>query len=244
MTICDTNIWYEITKESNSLKDLTLTPLSVKEIANSPKLLSKIEIVRLAVNNIFEFGNEIIIKTPLEYLLSLDNQSYDGTQPYKNLSDEFEVLCKLKDGVSFPKEEMPQLEKHIEKIRNMISESTANLQEMLVAVRKNIEDNKKQQRIDTTEITKDVIKQFVKSGTENKYNLTDSFDWTKIELFLHTLDAYFKMLETNTTMRVKDNDWIDLFNLMYVTPADKYLTGDKGITRAITAGKMKKYLIE
>lgn len=56
MTICDTNNWYVITKESHSLKDLTLTPLSVKEITNSPKLKSKIEIVKLPVNNIFKVG--------------------------------------------------------------------------------------------------------------------------------------------------------------------------------------------
>ncbi|WP_430816401.1 hypothetical protein [Carboxylicivirga sp. RSCT41] len=45
-------------------------------------------------------------------------------------------------------------------------------------------------------------------------------------------------------MKVKDNDWIDLFNLLYVSPDDKYLTEDKGILTCIKYAKMDKYLAE
>jgi len=244
MTICDTNIWYDLNEKKNSFKDLTLTPLAIKEIANSPKLTNKIETVKNAVNNIFKSGNEIIIKTPLDYLLSIDNQKYDGKQPFKTLEDEFEVLCRLENGVTFPEDKLALLKKHIDKVRSSIAESSANLQAMLIEVRKNIKDNKKQKKIDTIETTKNVIRKFVEVGTDGKFTLSDSFDWSKIELFLYSLDAYFKILEINTTMKVKDNDWIDLFNLMYVTPDDKYLTSDKGTLRCIKYAKLDKYLAE
>ncbi|WP_430816402.1 hypothetical protein [Carboxylicivirga sp. RSCT41] len=143
MTICDTNIWYDLDTKENSYKDLTLTPLSIKEIANSPNLVNRIETIKNAVDNIFDSGNEVIVETPLEYLLSIDNQKFDGKQPQKNLEDEFELLCKLKDGITFPEDQIEPLKKHIDGVRSSIAESTANLQAMLIEVRKNIKDNKK-----------------------------------------------------------------------------------------------------
>jgi uncharacterized protein YaaR (DUF327 family) len=244
MTICDTNIWYGLNEKENSYKDLTITPLSIKEIANSPNLVNRIETIKNTVDNIFDSGNEVIVETPLEYLLSIDNQKYDGKQPQKSLENEFELLCKLKDGITFPKDQIEPLKKHIDGVRSSIAESTANLQAMLIEVRKNIKDNKKQKSINTIETTKNVIRKFVETGTQGKFTLSEDYDWSKIELFLYTLDAYFKILETNTTMKVKDNDWIDLFNLLYVSPDDKYLTEDKGILTCIKYAKMDKYLAE
>jgi len=244
MTICDTNIWYELHEKENPYKDLILTPLSIKEIANSPKLINKLDTLRIATDNIFKSGNDVIIKTPLEYLLSIDGQEYDGKQPQKSLDYEFEVLCRLKNGITFPENQLPSLQKHIDKVRRTISESSASLQEMLIAVRKNIKDNKKQQKIDTIEITKNVIRKFIETATNGKFTLTEEFDWSRIELFLFSLNAYFKILEVNTTMKVKDNDWIDLFNLMYVTPADKYLTEDKGALKCVKCAKLGRYLAE
>jgi hypothetical protein len=54
---------------------------------------------------------------------------------------------------------------------------------------------------------------------------------------------YFKDLEVNTTMKIKDNDWIDIFNILYVSPKDKYFTKDNTWLRIIKSAEMEKYLI-
>lgn len=225
--------------------NLTLTPLVIKEIANSPKLINKLETVRKACDNIFKYGNEIIIKTPLEYLLNLDNQKYEENTPYQNLSNEFEVICRLSNGAHILKDKEDSLKEYIENIRSQLSTGTSNAQEMLMNVRKNITDKKKTSKEDTIDLTKEVIKKvFIETPTNGKYKLSDDFDWSKIEFFLYTLDAYFKRLETSSTMKIKDNDWIDIFNLLYVTPTDKYLTDDRGIKESIRVAGMTKYLEE
>lgn len=246
MIICDTNIWYDLEEKPDSVKNkgnLTVTPLVIKEIANSPKLINKFETVRKACDNIFKYGNEIIIKTPLEYLLYLDNQEYTEETPYLNLSNEFEVMCRLKNGAQISKGKEDALKEHIENIRSQLSTGTSNVQETLLNVRKNIIDRKKPSKENTIELTKEVVmKVFIETPTNGKYKLSDNFDWSKIELFVFTLDAYFKRLEANSTMKIKNNDWIDLFNLLYVTPDDKYLTDDKSIKESIKVANMEKYL--
>jgi hypothetical protein len=77
MTICDSNIWYDLHEYPDSEKnagDLVLTPLTTKEISNSPNLIHRFDRSQKACENIFKFGNDLIIETPLEYLLKLDNK--------------------------------------------------------------------------------------------------------------------------------------------------------------------------
>ncbi len=248
MTICDTNIWYDINSFSETERksnDLILTPLATKELANSPNLLIRIKDVKLACVNIFKYGNDLILKTPLEYLLSLDKQEYDNQTPYINFSKEFDVICRLSEGAEVSEDKKEALRVHIGIVRTMLQTGTSNLQEMLTEVRKNIVNKKKHQEIDTIEVTKEVInKVFIETPTEGKYTLSDSFNWSQIELFFYSLDAYFKKLEVITTMKINNNDWIDLFNLIYVSPSDKYFTKDRGVIAIIKAAKMEKYFVE
>ena len=248
MLICDTNIWYDLEEKPESVKnmgELTLTPLVIKEIANSPKLINKIDTVRKACENIFKFGNEIIIKTPLEYLLNLDNQEFEEKTQSEILSNEFEMMCRLKNGAKISIGKEDELKEKVVDIRSQISTGTANVQKMLDNVRLNKTNIKKTSVENTLELTKEVIKKvFIETPTDGKYKLSDNFDWSKVELFLYTFDAYINRLETNSNMKIKNNDWIDLFNLLYVTPNDKYLTDDRGIKESIRVAKMEKYLEE
>lgn len=54
----------------------------------------------------------------------------------------------------------------------------------------------------------------------------DKFDWNQIELFMVVTEVFFKKLETTKNMKIKPNDLVDWFNLLYVTPKDRYLTFD------------------
>ena len=39
-------------------------------------------------------------------------------------------------------------------------------------------------------------------------------------------ELYFKKLEVTKGMKIRSNDIVDWFNLLYVSPEDKYLTFD------------------
>ncbi len=246
MTICDSNIWYDLHELSDSEKksgDLVLTPLVIKEIANSPKLINKFDKLQKACENIFKYSNDLILDTPLEYLLKLDNQTYNDSTPYKNLSQEFDVISKISDGEKIRDDKKEELKLHINRIRETISTGTSQVQDMLIKVRENIKDRRRHRQQDTIEITKELIqKVFIEIPTNNQYALSDNFDWSQIELFVYTLDTFFKELEVNITMKIEDNDWVDIFNMLYVTPDDKYFTNDTTWIRIIKAAKMVKYL--
>lgn len=247
MTICDTNIWYDLHDYPDSHKnsgDLVLTPLVTKEISNSPKLLNKFEIIQKACKNIFKYGNDIILETPLEYLLKLDNQVFIESIPYQNFSNEFEVISMISDGEKIIEDKKNALRQHIEKIRENLTNVTSDLQDILIQVRKNIDDRRNHRKQNTIESTKELIRKvFIETPTNYQYKLSVNFDWSKIELFLYTLDMYFKDLEVITTMKIEDNDWIDIFNMLYVSPKDKYFTKDGTWLRIIKSAKMEKYLL-
>ena len=247
MTICDTNIWYDLHDYPDSYKnsgDLVLTPLVTKEISNSPKLVNKFEMIQKACKNIFKYGNDIILETPLEYLLKLDNQVFIDSIPYQYLSNEFEVISRISDGGKIKEDKKIALRQHIEKIKENLTKGTSDVQDILNQVRKNIDDRRNRKKQNTIETTKELIRKvFIETPTNNQYKLSDNFDWSKIELFLYTFDMYFKDLEVNTTMKIKDNDWIDIFNILYVSPKDKYFTKDNTWLRIIKSAEMEKYLI-
>jgi hypothetical protein len=247
MTICDTNIWYDLQNCPDAQKDsgyLMLTPLVAKEISNSPKLVNKFEMSQQACKNIFKYGNDIILETPLEYLLKLDNQIFVDTIAYQILSNEFEVLSRISDGGKIKEEKKIVLQQHIEKIRENLTTGTSDVQDILNQVRITIDDRRNHRKQNTIETTKELIKKvFIETPTNNQFKVSDHFNWSKIELFLYTFDMYIKELEVNTTMKIKDNDWIDIFNMLYVSPKDKYFTKDGTWLRIIKLAKMEKYLM-
>jgi hypothetical protein len=165
--------------------------------------------------------------------------------PYKVFANEFDVISRISDGGKIKEESKQSLKQHIDKIRNDLSAGTSNVQQILEQVRNNIKDNERanHRKYDTIETTKKFIKKvFVETPTNNQFTLSDDFDWSKIELFLYTLDSYFKELEVITTMKIYDNDWIDIFNMLYVTPNDKYFTKDGPWIKMIKSANMGKYL--
>lgn len=82
--------------------------------------------------------------------------------------------------------------------------------------------------IDTSEINKEMMKSILgEYALTNNYKINwDKFDWSRIELFMTVTEIFFKKLETTKGMKIKANDIVDWFNLLYVSPDDKYLTFD------------------
>lgn len=62
--------------------------------------------------------------------------------------------------------------------------------------------------------------------------------------FMIVTEIYFKKLETTKGMKIKGNDIVDWFNIMYVSQADKYLTFDnKWRNYILNDDRIKDYLV-
>jgi hypothetical protein len=97
--------------------------------------------------------------------------------------------------------------------------------------------------IEAKEYFCDVISYFTKSNYGKEY-MVDPNDnrWDEFELFLLAWEIYHKELNLGSE-KLKENDWIDLFNLVYVKPGFKYWTEDKKWIRIFNLNdKLKKYI--
>jgi hypothetical protein len=118
------------------------------------------------------------------------------------------------------------------KNRRGVSQDLANIgNEDLMELRSRINKGlgkKEHLKVDTTEINKEMLKSLLNNYVlEKNYEIQwENFDWEKIELFMIVTEIYFKKLETTKDMKIKANDIVDWFNLLYVSPDDKYLTFD------------------
>lgn len=78
-------------------------------------------------------------------------------------------------------------------------------------------------------------KAFVARLIESKFDIEvveHNFDWGKIALFVETFDYWLREL-TSTSRQPRHNDFVDLFNLVYVEPGMKYWTKDGGAATLI-----------
>ncbi|MFT7898951.1 hypothetical protein VBY74_03090 [Tenacibaculum ascidiaceicola] len=237
--ICDTNVWYEMgagkfTKPNDY--DLIPTVFSLVEIASSQAMVEQPKFYQDTIKMIYDNSGPIIPENPFDYILANNFEDYPkendksliqiladfGKLMNKKIDNNTEIDTKLKEQVILEC-----------KNRRGVSQDLANIgNEDLIELRSNINKGlgkKEHLKIDTTEINKEMLKSFLNNYVmEKNYKIQwEGFDWGKIELFMIVTEIYFKKLETTKDMKIKTNDIIDWFNLLYVSPDDKYLTFDK-----------------
>ncbi len=103
-------------------------------------------------------------------------------------------------------------------------------------IRLNIKNNKiskaNHRNIDNSSDIKGAYESIV-ANTLNLNTLEQTINWSKFEFLLNATNLFFKELELSK-MKFKQNDVIDLLNLVYVTNERKYCTCDKkGVYKVI-----------
>jgi hypothetical protein len=245
--ICDTNIWYGIGAGYIKFKkeeDLNLwgTHLSIDELSKSEKLLNPLlrDFVRKAIQEMIKNKN-VIYEHPFFSLLVESKKGYkydikekDGkllgfTQLIANHHDidEGSNKGKFKDYVTDRK---ARIQAGTDFFSGLISDYKDSLKKTSSSIKEN-----------NPVVIREFIKLIVKSVT--KEDLSDDFDWSRIELFEKTLDYYFSKLE-NSEMKIKNNDWLDLAFLVYVRPEQKIWTKDKRLKALIKECGLSDYLYE
>ena len=98
-------------------------------------------------------------------------------------------------------------------------------------------------KADMSDFAKYVAKDLIKFASLTSYDVSNTFDWGQVELFIKVLEQLLKelMLSYKT---LEGNDWYDLTTLIYVEPGDKYYTYEDFWLRLIRDSGMAHYLAQ
>mgnify|MGYP006956295096 CR=1 FL=1 len=236
LVICDTNVWYNIVDNKFKKPDDVLlipTSFSLEEIATSGLMVHNTKYYQDVLKSIYDNCGPIIPNNPFDFILNnLDgNYKLNDENTEKLLKGFSELLSRKVEDVIIDEELKNKIIKDCEDNRKPTFEFAHFGNEEIFSIRKNINTGigiEEHIKEDSTEINKQMlIEMFNAYAKVKQYTINwNKFDWIQVELFMVVTEIFFKKLETTKNMKIKPNDLVDWFNLLYVTPKDRYLTFD------------------
>ncbi|MBI9061823.1 MAG: hypothetical protein JEZ14_07525 [Marinilabiliaceae bacterium] len=242
--VCDTNVWYHLgqnppTEDFLSKHKLIGTFHSIDELSRTPNLLKHPEVTRKAIQALMTYSKGTIYEPPLVYLKRLDNPRF-FFNPAQELLPILQFTKLVAKGHDIAEEKADAFKAHCQKRRDDLKLAADSFNSTAAAIKPNIKDKKKHRKEDSIPANRAFISMCVQLRTKDT-ELSNSFDWSQIELFENVLKVVFNDLETGAIV-LKENDWFDLFNMIYVTPQRKYWTADTKWVNIIKRAGMEKYL--
>jgi hypothetical protein len=255
LVICDTNVWYHIVNGTFEKPEEVLlipTSFSLEEIATSKLMVHNTKYFQDVLRSIYDNCGPIIPNNPFDFILNnLDGDYILNDEKTEMLLKGFsELLSRKVEDIEIDEELKNKILKDCEDCRKPTFEFAHFGNEEIFSIRKNINTGigiKEHIKEDSTEINKQMlIEMFTAYAKVKKYTINwNKFDWNQIELFMVVTEIFFKKLETTKNMKISPNDLVDWFNLLYVTPTDRYLTfDDKWRNYIIEDDRIKHYLYE
>lgn len=236
LVICDTNVWYQIVNGKFVKPEevwLIPTSFSLEEIATSKLMVHNTKYFQDVLKSIYDNCGPIIPNNPFDFILNnLDGNFKLNDEKTELLLKGFsELLSRKVDDVEIDEELKNKILKDCEDSRKPTFEFAHFGNEEIFSIRTNINKGigiKEHLKEDSSEINKQMMIEFFNAyaKVKNYTIIWDKFDWNQIELFMVVTEVFFKKLETTKNMKIKPNDLVDWFNLLYVTPKDRYLTFD------------------
>jgi hypothetical protein len=246
--ICDTMIWYELSKNRLATPDpdrykLVCTYLSLMELAFTPNNFRDLGEVQDVVKKIFECEPEIILTYPLNYALTLIDTDF---KPEYKIEDDI-VLGFLQVLLNHPKEGLVD-NKFKQQLTDITSKRKTNSSDWADFLNGFHKPSKEVKRIIKNIYTeKDYKIQFrnrflfqLGHGTGKSYSL-DMINWRDFEFYEKVNERYDRNLDISG-MKADMNDDNDLKNMIYVQPDDKYWTLEKRWLSIIKEIKLDNYL--
>lgn len=247
--ITDTNIWYNITqKEFEKIKSkkhkLFIPIIVLNEIYTSPNIYLNAKTfnkAKKAIENILKYENnvEFIDLNPFEYLLKQIMPDYKTPNTIEFYIKEFKALAQLNfDDVKY---------NHIERfdisgLTNFINEQS---KEYKLLINKNKETKKNFKKFSTKKLTENLILKYANENLQEVNNNFPKIDKLEEEnkLLLLVFDNLLREV-SKSGKKIKNNDWVDIFNLVYVGKSDLYWTKEKNKQKLIVETKSEKHLYE
>lgn len=244
--ITDTNIWYSVTQEQVDKISKTyrfVLPITVlSELYTSPNthkspesLLTLKKAIRMVLYNA-RFV-DFIYFDPFEFLLKDVKADLTPRLSVAWYLNEFEYLIKF---------DFDKL-KTAHPVRFDISGLSNYLNKQSIIYKKRVDADKIGfKKLDTRKFTENYI---LKLANDNLQSFNSSFpivpnlDYVKYELLINTFDDLLREI-SKSGKKIRNNDWIDIFNLAYVNNDDLYWTNEKSIVKSIQDVGLNHYLFQ
>ena len=243
--ICDTNIWYGLgdgTINESDIKErssLIATQVNIREFTFTYNLINNENLARNAIRAAFKLHTIERFEPPLIYLKRLSDRKYIyNTKKEQTPFMEFTSL--IAQGHAIDDSKKTGFREVCDTERQNLEAAAAKFNEEAEKITVLIKDKNQHRSTETLSLNRGLINLFVQIITQDA-GLNERFDWRKIELFEYVLKELLFDLETGAK-KMTANDWMDLFQLLYVQPGVEYWTQDKYWLRQIRKAGMEKYL--
>lgn len=254
--ICDTMIWYylgnDLIQIPKNKANLIGTSVSIREFGTTPNLRAeRINLLQNAVRAFITYPQSLIKINPIEYLVKYFFSDFNVVDNVENkLIESFKLLVSTNlSEISDMTYEETKIQ--INKVRSQNQKNIEQINKNIIP--KRIDYIKKNhiardfRKADKTYYAKeyfcDLISNFTKNTFDNEYRIDPNDKrWEDFELFVLAWETFHKELDLGSE-KLKENDWVDLFNLVYVKPRYKYWTEDKKWIRVFNLNnKLKNYI--
>lgn len=248
--ICDTMIWYELSKNTIQVPDpnqytLVCTKLSLMELAFSPNNLIKLAEVQAAIREIVKVKPQIILHYPWDHATSLIDKDFESAFKI----EEDLTMGFLRVLLNHPKEGLIS-NSFKDKLENIASIRRKNFGEWAHFLNdlNNLDNDVKRalkKYSDANRHLLDFKKWFIHKLNERELGTysVDTFPWEQFEFYTSIGASYMRKMMFSR-MKADGNDENDLRNMIYAQPGDKYWTLEKRWNNLAKEAKMTKYLYQ
>ncbi len=236
--ICDTNIWYNIgdgiiSKEAIKGLYLVATYNSIAELGRSPYLSDRSNLPRVqrAALVLVTHASKVDLRPPIEIIIKTHSIWFCRNKKItQEMWQSLQIFARM-DLSTIPEENFTQManavkerKEPMDKIMGEINSGT--LPEIRAKIGKG---SKAHDALDTTPGVRKLVARMASDHLLNAYQKKKEFKEIKgYEPFILVMTYFFKQLELKNVEIFRTNDWMDMFNLVYIKNKNfLYWTYDK-----------------
>lgn len=246
--ICDTMIWYGLSKNQLQVPDptkytLVCTYLSLMELAFSPNNLTKLSEVQDTIRVILKLKPEIILQYPWDHALSLIHENFD-----KEIEIESNLtLSFLRILLNHPKEGLipNSFKEKLQEISSIRKKNNGEWADFLNDLN-NLDNEVKRALIKYTDRKSHLLdfkKWIIHNLNKREFDAysIESIPWEQFEFYASIGASYMRNMMFSR-MKADGNDENDMINMIYVQPGDKYWTLERRWLNLSKEANMTRYI--
>jgi hypothetical protein len=226
--ICDTSVWYKLSEKREFLErfqnvQLVSTLSSFLEITTAPQFYK--EKKNLTACDLMCKNSKFLPQNPWEYLTEDANlQNQWVVEAFNRLKS-----SELKSNITEINFDNIQITTWVDERKQAAQETVNCINEAVRKIKQDPRLNPGKKEIDKLHnlYREEIIKGFVSLQTRLFYmGQSRDANWSNSQFFL-TMFTNYMILLVKSEQKSAPNDVADLYNMIYVRKADKYLTNDK-----------------
>jgi hypothetical protein len=239
--ICDTHIWYGI--EAGNIiiddgKELVASFLNLTELVTTGKIEYDYDRIQRISKRMIQSKN--IALNPLHPFAHIHFLFYKILEEKNELVKSFENLGNGLKITEEGKERILEFAKGIVLLKEKASKTVNSAAAKAKLKSKSLKHIREQDL--TPAIRQQTVKQ-VNDHFKRPVIELSTFNWKKLELFIETYKTWTIKLATGE-YKAEVNDWIDLYQLVYVQPGNLYWTKESKWKKIIIDAGVGHYLFE